>query len=66
MPRYTVKQAAEALGISEQRVLVLLAEGRLKGERFGRVWVVTKLEYTRKRGQTGRPEGIVRPKTGGK
>ena len=49
MKMWSVIQAAEAMGISVQRVRKLLAEGRLKGKKLGGTWVVLKLEYTRKR-----------------
>jgi len=44
----TVAQAALRLGVSPARVRVWLAEGRVKGERVGRDWVV-------------RAEGLTRP-----
>lgn len=46
---WSTKQAAKALGISEQRVRKLLAEGRIKGKKLGGTWVVLELSYTRKR-----------------
>jgi len=42
-------EAAQKLGISEQRVRVLLAEGRLKGKKVGGTWVVQGLSYTKMR-----------------
>jgi len=36
----TIPQAAEKLGISRQRVHVLVKTGRLKAKRFGRVWLI--------------------------
>lgn len=47
---WSVKEAAKALGISEQRVRKLLAEGRIKGKKIGDTWVVLELSYTKKRG----------------
>lgn len=38
----TVKEAAEALGISEGRVRQLIGEGVLDAEKFGGLWVVTE------------------------
>lgn len=46
---WSTKQAAKALGISEQRVRKLLAEGRIKGKKLDGTWVVLELSYTRKR-----------------
>jgi len=55
---FTTKQAAEALGISEQRVRQLCAEGRM-GLRVGRDWVITAddIERNRERPGPGRPLG---------
>jgi excisionase family DNA binding protein len=44
-----VTEAAKKLGISEQSVRVLLAEGRLKGKKVGGTWVVQGLSDTRMR-----------------
>lgn len=38
--RLTVAQAAQAWGISKQRVLVLCATGRVNCTRFGKSWVI--------------------------
>ena len=43
----STNEAAKKLGISEQRVRVLLAEGRLKGKKVGDTWVVQGLNYTK-------------------
>jgi hypothetical protein len=55
---YTAEQAAERLGISPQRVRVLLAQGRLSGFLLRRgsrdVWCVHKSLY-RRPGAAGRP-----------
>lgn len=53
---YTVEQAAEELGISEQRVRQLCAAGRM-GQRVGRDWVITQddIERNRERPDPGRP-----------
>lgn len=54
----STKEAAQKLGISEQRVRVLLAEGRLKGRKVGGTWVVQGLSYTKIRpGRKGRRKG---------
>lgn len=39
-PLYTTKEVAEKLGISRQRVHILIKDGRLKAQKFGRVWLV--------------------------
>lgn len=52
---FTVKEATERLGISPQRVRLLLAEGRIKGKKLGHDWAVLDLKYTRmKRGRKPR------------
>ena len=45
---FTVKQVAKENRISERRVTKLLQEGRLRGIKHGRVWIVFTLKYTRK------------------
>jgi len=47
---WSVKEAANKLGISERRVRKLLAEGRIKGKKLDGTWVVLELSYTKKRG----------------
>ena len=37
----TLRDAAQALGISRQRVYVLVTTGKLDAKRFGRMWLVT-------------------------
>lgn len=49
MITYSVKEAADELGISERRIRVLLSEGRLEGRKLGHDWVVFSLEWKRKR-----------------
>jgi len=46
---WSVKDAAEKLGISERRVRKLLEEGRIKGKKISGSWVVLELSYTKKR-----------------
>lgn len=46
---WSVKQAAEQLGISEQRVRKLLADGRIKGRKLDGTWLVLSLTFTRKK-----------------
>jgi DNA-binding Lrp family transcriptional regulator len=48
---WSVKEAAEKLGISPRRVRKLLAEGRIKGRKLNHTWVVEELRYTKKRGK---------------
>lgn len=36
----TTDEAADRLGVSRRRVLVLIHEGRIKAKQFGRTWVV--------------------------
>jgi len=54
----SVTEAAQKLGISVQRVRVLLAQGRLKGKKVGGTWVVQGLSYTKMRpGRKGGRKG---------
>jgi excisionase family DNA binding protein len=39
---YTVKEAAEILGISEFTVRVWLRDGKIIGKRVGRLWRINK------------------------
>jgi len=45
---YSVKEASEAMGISEQRVRKLLSEGRIEAIKVGNTWAITKLGYKMK------------------
>ena len=47
---WSVKEAANKLGISERRLRKLLAEGRIKGKKLDGTWVVLELSYTKKKG----------------
>ena len=38
----TLRDAAQALGISRQRVYVLVTAGKLDAKRFGRMWLVNQ------------------------
>ncbi len=51
MAVYTTQEAGMMLGISERRVRKLLEEGRIRGKKMGRDWVVLDLTYTKKRKQ---------------
>jgi excisionase family DNA binding protein len=54
----SVTEAAKKLSISQQRVRVLLAQGRLKGKKVGGTWVVQGLSYTKMRpGRKGKHNG---------
>ena len=47
---WSVREAANKLGISERRVRKLLVEGRIKGKKLDGTWVVFEIAYTKKRG----------------
>ena len=49
MASYTTKEAAERLGLEVSHVRRLLEEGKIKGRKFGRDWMVLSLDYQRKR-----------------
>jgi excisionase family DNA binding protein len=51
---YSVKEAAKRIGISERHLRLLITRGEVKGRKFGRDWMVTRLNYTRKRKPKGR------------
>jgi len=46
---YSVKKAAEKLGLSDRHVRLLLEKGQLEGNKLGHDWVVLSLDYKRKR-----------------
>ena len=46
---YSVKEAANKMGLSEQHLRALLAKGEIKGKKLARDWVVLSLNYKRKR-----------------
>ena len=46
---YSVKEAAEKLGLDTSQVRRLLAKGEIKGVKLSRDWVVLDLSYKRKR-----------------
>lgn len=54
---YSVKEAAQKIGISERHLRLLLEKGKVKGKKLGHDWVVLDLNYTRKRTAKGRPKG---------
>lgn len=58
----TTNEAAESLGVTRQRVLQLIQDGRLKAEKFGNVYMIRRgdLDHIEER-PMGRP-----PKSDGK
>lgn len=46
---YSVKEAAEKLGLDTSQVRRLLTKGEIKGVKLARDWVVLELNYKRKR-----------------
>lgn len=61
---YSVKEAAEKIGISERRVRTLLRDERLKGIKVGkRTWLVSGLNYSKKGiGKRGKDKNQRKPK----
>lgn len=59
----TTKEAAEQLGVTQRRVLALIASGELEAQRFGSTWAVQE-ESVQARLETPRIKG--RPKLGEK
>jgi excisionase family DNA binding protein len=52
-PMYSVKDAAQRLGLDTSQVRRLLAKGEIKGVKLARDWVVLELTYKRKRKPKG-------------
>jgi len=46
---YSVKEAAQKLGLDTSQVRRLLAKGEIKGKKLARDWIVLELTYKRKR-----------------
>lgn len=46
---YSVREAAEKLGLDTSQVRRLLCKGEIKGKKLGHDWVVLELSYNRKR-----------------
>lgn len=46
---YSVRVAAQRIGISESHLRRLLENGQLRGKKLGHDWVVLSLKYKRKR-----------------
>jgi len=53
---YSVKEASDKMGLSEQHTRLLLSKGEVKGKKLGRDWVVLSLDYKRKRKPKKRKE----------
>ena len=50
---YSVKEAAQKMGISERHLRLLLEQGKIEGKKLGHDWVVLSLDYKRKRKPKG-------------
>ena len=46
---YSVKEAAQKLGLDTSQVRRLLAQGKIKGVKLARDWAVLELSYKRRR-----------------
>ena len=46
---YSVKEAAEKIGISDRQLRLLLGRGEISGRKLGHDWIVLSLDYKRKR-----------------
>lgn len=46
---YSVKEAAQKIGVSDRHLRLLLERGQIKGKKLGHDWVVLSLDYERKR-----------------
>jgi excisionase family DNA binding protein len=46
---YSVKEAAQKIGVDPSQLRRLLAKGEIRGKKLGHDWVVFNLDYTRKR-----------------
>jgi hypothetical protein len=53
MKMYSTKEASFRMGISERHLRLLLVQGRVKGKKLIREWVVLRLDYKRKRKPKG-------------
>ena len=49
---YSVKEAAQKLGLDTSQVRRLLAKGEIKGVKLARDWIMLELTYERKRKPT--------------
>jgi excisionase family DNA binding protein len=55
---YSVKEAAQKLGLDTSQIRRLLAKGEIEGKKLGRDWVVLSLDYKRKRRPKSNKESI--------
>jgi excisionase family DNA binding protein len=56
MATLTTQQAAGKLGVTRRRVLAMIKAGRLKGEKFGRDWMIDSADLAAVRHRKpGRP-----------
>ena len=46
---WTTREAAKKLGLDESQIRRLLKSGEIKGQKFGRDWMVEELSYKRRR-----------------
>ena len=53
---YSVKEAAQKMGISPRQLRFLLQQGQIEGKKLGHDWVVLSLDYKRKRKPKRRAE----------
>ncbi|MFC1958932.1 hypothetical protein ACFLV6_03360 [Chloroflexota bacterium] len=53
---YSVKEAAQKIGISDRHLRLLLERGEVEGKKLGHDWVVLSLDYKRKRKPKRRAE----------
>jgi len=54
----TVKEAADALGISQQRVRILLRDKRLKAAKVGKEWAIKSIKVGPSLKPNGRPRKV--------
>ena len=54
---YSVKEAAQRLGLDTSQIRRLLAKGEVKGVKLARDWIVLDLSYERKRRPKTRRQG---------
>ena len=50
---FSVKEAAQKMGISERYLRLLLEQSKIEGKKLGHDWVVLSLDYKRKRKPKG-------------
>ena len=55
----SIAEAAKRLGLSPRRVLVLIASGRIRSDRFGAAWAISPRELSR---FAGMPRAAGRPR----